>query len=350
VEPFAPGRPGRHNAITDVPGVRVGHAGADDPPYLTGTTVLHLPGTAVAGVDVRGGAPGTRETDLLSPLNANPGVNAVVLTGGSAYGLDTAGGVMAWLAEHREGVRVGTQPHEVVPIVPAAVIFDLGRGGDFAARPDAGFGRRAIESAAGGPVAEGNVGAGTGARAGGLKGGVGTASTVLDDGTTVGALVVVNAAGSAVAPDGTLYGARYGLGDEFAHLRVPSEPLPPAPAPAVPGTNTAIAVVATDLPLDKAAAGRLALVAHDGLARALDPAHTLVDGDTVFGLSTAAADSARLSVTDPAALRRLETTYIAGARTLARAVAHAMLAAGTVETPDGPLQAYREAFPSAFGG
>lgn len=327
----------------------VGQVESARPPYLTGTTVVYLPRTAVAGVDVRGGAPGTRETDLLRPIDANPGVNAVVLTGGSAFGLDTASGVMTWLAERGEGVRVGPQPREVVPIVPAAVIFDLGRGGDFAARPDASWGRRAIEAATDREVAEGNVGAGTGALTGGLKGGVGTASAVFEDGTTVGALVVLNAAGSVVAADGTLYGARYGLGDEFAALRAPTEP-PLAPPPMVPGTSTALAVLATDVPLDKAAATRMALIGHDGLARAVDPVHTLADGDTVFALSTADPTLPRLSVTDPAALRLLERTFATGARTLSRAVTHAMLAARSVQTSDGSLPSYRDRFPSAAAG
>jgi putative pantetheine hydrolase len=342
-------RVGRYNAITDVPGVRVGQYWSEEPPYLTGTTVVHVPDGAIAGVDVRGGAPGTRETDPMSPVNANAGVNAVVLTGGSAYGLDTAGGVMRWLEEHRQGVRVGVEPHEVVPIVPAAVIFDLGRGGDFTARPDAEWGRRAIEAATDGPVAQGNVGAGTGARAHALKGGLGTASAVLEDGTTVGALVVVNAAGSTVAPDGTLNGARYGLGDEFTHLRVPVEPAPPPPSYPRPGTNTTIAVVATDLPLDKAGVNRLAMVAHDGLARAIDPLHTLVDGDTVFALSTA-TQRERLSLNDREVLLRIQQVSAAATRTLARAVVHAMLAARGVETPNGSWPGYSDAYPSALGG
>jgi L-aminopeptidase/D-esterase-like protein len=354
VDPFSSGpwQPGEHNAITDVPGVLVGQVGSAEPPYLTGTTVVHLPGTAVAGVDVRGGAPGTRETDLLKPMNSNPGINAIVLTGGSAFGLDTAGGVMAVLAERGEGVRVGELPNEVVPIVPAAVIFDLGRGGDFTARPDADWGRRAIEAAAGGPVAVGNVGAGTGARASVLKGGVGTASVRFDDGTTVGALAVVNAAGSALAPDGTLVAARYGLGEEFAGLAVPTEPVPQPPAPPRPGTNTTIAVVATDVPLDKTATARMALVAHDGLARAIEPTHTLVDGDTVFAVSAADPEAARLSVlrstADPAALWQLERVYAAAARTLARAIVRGLLAAESVDTRDGRLLSYRDTFPSAF--
>ncbi|MFF0343233.1 P1 family peptidase [Kribbella sp. NPDC004875] len=346
--------PGPHNAITDVPGVLVGQVERVDPPYLTGTTVVHVPATAVAAVDVRGGAPGTRETDLLSPVNSNGGVNAVVLTGGSAFGLDTAGSVMRWLEERGEGVRVGQGEYDVVPIVPTAVIFDLARGGDFKARPEPSWGAEAIAAAADGPVAQGNHGAGAGARAGTLKGGVGTASVRLDDGTTVGALVIVNAAGSTVDADGNLYGARLGLGDEFTHLRTPTEPPPPA-APGrnlVPGPsmNTVIAVIATDVPLDKAATKRMAMIAHDGLARAIDPIHTLVDGDSLFALSTRVPDDdrPRLSVTDPTALGRLETVYAAGARTLTRAIVHAMLNAESVETPSGTIPSYRDAYPSAF--
>ncbi|GAA3094664.1 putative pantetheine hydrolase [Kribbella aluminosa] len=341
-------QPGPHNAITDVPGIHVGQVERLDPPYLTGTTVVHVPHTAVAAVDVRGGAPGTRETDLLSPVNSNGGVNAIVLTGGSAFGLDTAGPVMRWLEERGQGVRVGRGEHDVVPIVPTAVIFDLARGGDFKARPEPSWGADAIAAASGGPVALGNHGAGAGARAGSLKGGAGSASVRLDDGTTVGALVIVNAAGSTIDADGTLYGARLGLGDEFANLSTPTEP-PPAAGNPIPGPsmNTVIAVVATDVPLDKAATKRMAMIAHDGLARAIDPIHTLVDGDSIFALSTA-TEGPRLSVTDPAALGQLETVYAAGARTLTRAIVHAMLNAESVQTPDGGIPSYRDAFPSAF--
>ncbi|MEV0290621.1 P1 family peptidase [Kribbella sp. NPDC050820] len=346
--------PGPSNAITDVPGVVVGQVERVGAPYLTGTTVVHVPAGAVTGVDVRGGAPGTRETDLLDPVNANPGANAVVLSGGSAYGLDTAGSVMRWLEERGQGVRVGPGDRDVVPIVPTAVIFDLGRGGDFKARPEPSWGADAIAAATDGPVALGNHGAGAGARARSLKGGVGSASVRLDDGTTVGALVIVNAAGSTVDEQGRLYGARFGLGDEFAFLRTPTE----QPALVVPGrnlipgpgTNTVIAVVATDVPLDKAAAKRMAMIAHDGLARAIDPIHTLVDGDSIFALSPRIPDDdrPRLSVTDPTALGQLETVYAAGARTLSRAVVHAMLNAETVETPAGTIPSYRDAYPSAF--
>jgi putative pantetheine hydrolase len=347
-------QPGPHNAITDVPGVLVGQVERLDAPYLTGTTVLHVPTTAVAGVDVRGGAPGTRETDLLSPVNSNGGVNAIVLTGGSAFGLDTAGSVMRWLEQRGEGVRVGLGEYDVVPIVPTAVIFDLGRRGDFKARPEPSWGADAIAAATDGPVALGNHGAGAGARARSLKGGVGSASMRFDDGTTVGVLVIVNAAGSTVDADGNLYGARFGIGDEFSHLRTPVEPPPPA-APGrnlIPGPsmNTVIAVVATDVPLDKAATTRMAMVAHDGLARAIDPIHTLVDGDSIFALSTRVPDDdrPRLSVTDPMALGQLETLYAAGARTLSRAIVHAMLNAESVETPGGTIPSYRDAYPSAF--
>jgi L-aminopeptidase/D-esterase-like protein len=338
-------QPGPHNAITDVPGVLVGQVERTDAPYLTGTTVIHVPETAVAGVDVRGGAPGTRETDLLDPVNSNAGVNAIVLTGGSAFGLDAATGVMAGLEERGQGVRVGPGERDVVPIVPTAVIFDLGRGGGFRARPTADWGRQALEAATDGPVAEGNYGAGAGAQVGGLKGGVGTASVRLADGTTVGALVIVNAAGSAVDPQGRLSGERYGLPNEFPVLRTPTDTPPDLPG-RIPGMNTVIAVVATDASLDKAATKRLAMIAHDGLARAIDPIHTLVDGDSIFALSTGKAT--RLSVTDPAALIQLETIFAAGARTLSRAIVHALLAAQTVETPAGKVLSYRDAYPSAF--
>jgi len=377
--------PGPHNAITDVPGVLVGQIERTDAPYLTGTTVVHVPAGAVAGVDVRGGAPGTRETDLLDPVNSNPGANAIVLTGGSAFGLDAVAGAMAWLEDRAQGVRVGPGDNDVVPIVPAAVIFDLGRGGAYQARPDRGWALAAIEAAGNDGVAQGNYGAGAGARVGGLKGGVGSASLRLPDGTTVGALAIVNAVGSAVDSQGRLSAERYGLPGEFPTLRTPTEP-PPEERGSVPGMNTVIAVVATDAPLDKAAAKRMAMVAHDGLARAIDPVHTLLDGDTIFALSTgnppprprpasdqssaaqvppgeASAGEASVSavtgfagpsapavssVTDPAALMRLEAVFAAGASTLARAIGHGVLAAESVETPAGRLLSYRDAYPSAF--
>jgi L-aminopeptidase/D-esterase-like protein len=331
-------RPGPHNALTDVPGLRVGHATLTGGGALSGTTVVLAPEAgAVGGVDVRGAAPGTRETDLLDPRNTVQRVNAVVLSGGSAYGLASVDGVMARLEAAGVGFAVAGG---VVPIVPAAVLFDLGRGGDFGARPDAATGAAAYDAATDGPVAQGAVGAATGARAGGLKGGIGTASAVLDDGSVVAALVAVNAAGSAVDPaTGALHGMRAGLPGEFPAdpvgatgleaLRAAAVPPPPAP-----GAATTLGVVATDVTLDKAGCARLAGMGHDGLARALFPVHTAADGDTVFGLSTATRPAPELP--------GLVALQAAAADVVSRAVAHALLAAQTVTTPAGSWRGYRE--------
>ncbi|GAA5122949.1 P1 family peptidase [Pseudonocardia adelaidensis] len=329
-------RPGPHNALTDVPGLRVGHASLDGPGALSGTTVVLAPeGGAVAGADVRGAAPGTRETDLLHPGATVQRVHAVVLSGGSAYGLAAAGGVMARLEAAGIGFPV---PGGVVPIVPGAVVFDLGRGGDFAARPDAATGAAAYDAAADGPVPQGVVGAGSGALAGGLKGGIGTASAVLDGGAVVAALVVANAAGSPVDPaTGLLHGARAGLPGEFPAFEVGAaalDELRRAPLRPSLGTATTLAVVATDIALDKAGCGRLATMGHDGLARAVVPAHTATDGDAAFALSTGARP-----VPDLAGLVAL---HAAAADVVSRAVAHAMLAAETVPTPAGTWRSYRD--------
>src|SRR5689334_5395055 len=216
-------RPGATNSLTDVAGLRVGHATRREEGWLTGCTVVLAPDAgAVAGVDVRGGAPGTRETDLLDPRNLVDRVNAVVLTGGSAFGLAVADGVVQQLYAAGLGWPMG-ETGQVVPIVPAAVLFDLGRGGEFANAPTAADGADAFNAASGDAVLQGCVGAGAGARAGGLKGAIGSASAVLDDGTTVAALVALNSFG---APHddrtGELLAARYGLGDEFAHVGVPT--------------------------------------------------------------------------------------------------------------------------------
>ncbi len=325
-------RPGTHNALTDVDGLRVGHASVVG--GLSGTTVvLAPPGGAVGGVDVRGAAPGTRETDLLDPRTTVQRVQAIVLSGGSAYGLAAATGVMARLEAAGEGFPV---PGGLVPIVPAAVVFDLGRGGDFAARPDATTGAAAYDAAVAGSVAQGVVGAGRGTVAGGLKGGVGTASTVLPDGSTVAALAVVNAVGSAVdLRTGELYGARVGFPGEFpvvdvgpdvlATLREIAQPPPPAA-----GTATTLAVVATDLTLDKAGCSRLATMGHDGMARALSPVHTAMDGDVVFGLSTATRPAPDLAT--------LVALHAAAADVVSRAIAHGMWAAESA----GAWRSYRE--------
>jgi putative pantetheine hydrolase len=306
---------------------------------------------AVAGVDVRGGGPGTRETDLLAPHNLVERVHAVVLTGGSAFGLAAADGVMRRLYANGIGFPFGG-PGEVVPIVPAAVIFDLGRGGAFEQAPDAGFGAAAFDAARSHDVPLGNVGAGTGARAGWLKGGVGSASEVLGSGTTVAALVVVNALGSTYDSDtGELYAARLGLEPALTELRRPDErevaaarvaetAAAAAAAAPRPGTATTIGVVATDATLTKAQCQRVAGVAHDGLARAVRPVHTMLDGDTFFALATGAR-----AVPDTTELHELLT---AAADCVTRSIGRAMLAAETVETPTVHLSSYRDTFPSAF--
>jgi L-aminopeptidase/D-esterase-like protein len=288
------------SAITDVAGLSVGHH--TDTRRPTGCTVVLTPQGAVAGVDVRGAAPGTRETELLSPLNAIQQVHAVLLSGGSAFGLDAAGGVMRWLAERGVGVVVGPGGHDGrtgepirVPIVPAAILFDLWVG-DASIRPDAASGYAACEAASTTAPAEGNVGAGTGATLGKLfgieramKGGIGTAS-VRAGGFTVGALVAVNAMGDVIDPahGRPIAGARTPdgralLGTLEAWLR---GEVPPA---LQPGSATTLGVVATDAVLDKAQANKLAQMAHDGLARCINPVHTMADGDTIFALATGAS-------------------------------------------------------------
>ena len=284
-----------NNSLSDVAGFLVGHAAVAGPNALSGTTVvLAPPGGAVAAVEVRGGGPGTRETDALDPKNVVERIDAVVLTGGSAYGLDAAAGVMAWLEERQRGVRVGPEPHQVVPVVPAACLFDLGRGGDWRARPDAAVGRAAVE-AAGTEVAEGNVGAGTGAVVGGLKGGVGTASVTLASGVTVAALAVVNAVGSPVDPhNGALYG-EYGEDSPAqlptAETHLAAQARLAAARVEMPPLNTTLAVVATDARLTRPQAQKLAGTSHDGLARAIRPVHLMHDGDTIFALATGSHDS-----------------------------------------------------------
>ncbi|MBE4739848.1 P1 family peptidase [Streptomyces caniscabiei] len=337
------------DALTDVPGVRVGHATRVGGGWLTGTTVVLAPeGGAVAAVDVRGGGPGTKETDALDPRNLVQRVDAVVLTGGSAYGLDSASGVMAWLEERGRGVRVGLDPAHVVPVVPAACVFDLGRGGDFKARPDAAVGRAAVEAAdesgPGAPVAEGCVGAGTGATAGLLKGGVGTASTVLDSGITVAALVVANAAGSVTDPEtGVLYGELFQGRVTYPAMEVHEGArrriAEAAAASAPPPMNTTLAVVATDADLTRAQAQKLAGTAHDGIARAVRPVHLLNDGDTVFTLATGTRPLPPQA--GPLALNEL---LAAGADLVTRAIVRAVRAAEPVAGPGGVWPSYGELY------
>ncbi|SFY47243.1 P1 family peptidase [Streptomyces sp. F-1] len=335
------------DALTDVAGVRVGHATRTGNGRLTGTTVVLAPeGGAVAAVDVRGGGPGTKETDALDPRNMVQRIDAIVLTGGSAYGLDAASGVMAWLEERGRGVPVGTDPAHVVPVVPAACVFDLGRGGDFRARPDAATGRAAVEAAAatapGAPVPQGCVGAGTGAAAGPLKGGVGTASTVLGSGITVAALVVANAAGSVLDPRtgvlyGELYEGRVAYPEQRVHEAARRRLAEAGAGSAPPPLNTTLAVVATDADLSKAQAQKLAGTAHDGIARAVRPVHLLHDGDTVFALAT----GARPLDAHPRALNEL---LAAGADLVTRAIVRAVRAAESVDGPGGTWPSYGELY------
>lgn len=277
-------------AITDVAGIQVGHH--SDTRRPTGCTVILTPQGAVAGVDVRGAAPGTRETDLLSPLNAIEQVHAILLAGGSAFGLDAAGGVMRWLAERGFGVAVGPA---IVPIVPAAILFDLWVG-DASIRPDADAGYAACVAASTEAPAEGNVGAGTGATLGKLfgigramKGGIGSAS-LRTGGFTVGALVAVNALGDVVDPASgePVAGARSPDGRTL-HGTMRAWMAGDIPPPLQPGSATTLGVVATDAVLTKAQASKVAQMAHDGLARCINPIHTMADGDTIFALATGAS-------------------------------------------------------------
>ncbi|MFJ3536033.1 P1 family peptidase [Streptomyces sp. NPDC090109] len=339
------------DGITDVGGLRVGHARVAGSGALSGTTVVLAPeGGMTAAVDVRGGGPGTRETDALDPRNVVRRIDAVVLTGGSAYGLDSASGVTAWLAERHRGVRVGPAPSHVVPVVPAACVFDLGRGGDFTARPDAVTGRAAAEAAdASGDrarVGTGAVGAGTGAVVGGLRGGVGTASAVLASGITVGALVVVNAVGSAVDPTtGVPYGAYFEDGrtafpDPEVHAAALRRFAEARAAAVPPPLNTTLAVVATDAALTRAQARKVAGTAHDGIARAVRPVHLMNDGDTVFALATGARELPEGP--GPLALNEI---LAAGADLVTRAIVRALLAApGGLRGPGGDFPSYRELY------
>ena len=279
-------RPGPRNSITDVPGILVGNAEAPD--LVTGATAVIPERPAIAAVDVRGGAPGTRETEALAAESMVQEVHGIALSGGSAYGLDAAGGVMHWLRGQGRGFGIGGT---VVPIVPGAIIFDLLTGGpkDWDHPPWWELGYQAAE-AAGADFALGNAGAGLGATAGKLKGGLGTAS-VRWNGVTLGALAVSNPVGSVLIPGTrTFWAWPFELAGEFGGQTPPQAPPVDLDhdfaAPA--GANTTCAVIATDAQLTRAQAKRIALMAHDGFARAIRPVHTPLDGDTVFVLATGA--------------------------------------------------------------
>jgi len=336
------GKSGRYNAITDVPGIEVGHF--TDPRILSGVTVVLAREGSVGGVDVRGGSPGTRETDLLSPVNRIERVDAVALCGGSAFGLDAAGGVMRFLEE--KGIGHQAREGMPVPIVPAAVIFDLGRG-EARGRVTEASGYEACRLASGGRVPMGNVGAGTGAVSGGLKGGVGTASEVLENSTTVGAIVVVNSSGSAVdTGTGGFYARNLELDGEFGDLRedVPARFFPRANLMWRRGQHTTIGVAATDAALTKAQATKVAQMAHDGLARAVYPSHTMFDGDTVFTIATGESGNIDEDLDKRDRDRALSLLGASAADAMARAIVHAILAAETV----GPYVCHRDRYPGAY--
>src|SRR5438876_5053934 len=312
---------GPRNLITDVPGLLVGQA--EDAAGCTGTTVVLCEAPAGAAVEVRGGAPGSRETELLDPAALVQRVDAIVLSGGSAFGLDAAGGVMAGLAAMGRGFAVRDIR---VPIVPAAILFDLafpGRQPWEGDPPHRRLGREALAKA-GRDFRLGNAGAGLGAKAGRLKGGIGSASLRLGDQAIVGALVAVNSWGSVVRPDcGRLWAAEQALAGEIdPQPALPASPFDPddfsACAAAGAGANTTIAVVATNAPLDRSGCRRLAIMAQDGLAQAIRPGHTPFDGDTVFALAVGSGGEG--GEVDPAMLARLGS---AAASCLARAIMRA---------------------------
>ena len=326
-------KPGKRNLITDVTGLRVGNASDDT--VKTGVSVLVGDAPFVAGVHVMGGAPGTRETDLLAPDKLVQEVDALVLSGGSAFGLDAGSGVADALRAAGRGFQVGGQN---VPIVPGAILFDLLNGGDkgWAENPYKGLGRQAL-AAASETFDLGTTGAGAGATVAGLKGGLGSASLVLECGVTVGALVAVNALGAVTMGDGcAFWAAPWEMGDEFGgHGMGMHDPgVEPRPETGL-GENTTIAIVATDAVLTQAQATRLATAAHDGMARAIHPSHTPFDGDLIFAVATGA-----VPLPDPGfdALRLGH----AAATCLARAIARGVHAA--TPAPHDTLPTWQDRF------
>jgi len=342
--------------LTEVPGVKVGHFTLSEKP--TGCTVILTEAGAVGGVDVRGGAPGTRETDLLDPRNLVEKVHAVVLSGGSAFGLDAASGTVRWLEERGIGYDTGVAK---VPIVPAAILFDLPMAGKPRIRPGPDCGYKAAQAASDGPVAEGNLGAGAGATVGKLSGpgramkaGIGTAAIRLPDGVVVGAIVAVNAQGDIVDPatGKVVAGIRTEDGKGLADARVllrsgallarprPSDsPVPEKDAKAEGEAlmNTTIGLVATNARLTKAQAQKIAQMAHDGLARAISPVHTPFDGDTIFALGTGVLET-------PTDDRRLSLIGALAAEAMADAVVRAATQASGM--PEHNLPASRDLAPA----
>lgn len=335
---------GPKNAITDVPGIEVGqHTVTNGSGGMTGTTVILARGGATAGVTQRGGAPGTRLTDLLKTEKAVRTAHAITLSGGSAYGLAAADGVMTCLENQGIGLPVGNGV--VVPVVPQAILFDPGRCAAFNFRPDASFGLAACQAAHNGPVQMGNVGAGAGARSGGSKGGLGTASAVLPNGVVVGAIVAVNSAGRTFDATTGEFFAGYTLGSTdgaAAAARV----LPAARAAEVGAAlgddkemvllqATTIAVVATNAQLSKGQANKVAQMADDGMGRAIRLAHGTGDGDTVFTLATGTVPGAP----------NIDQIGGAAADVLSRAIIRALLHAESIHVGACNVSSYCELFP-----
>jgi D-aminopeptidase len=325
------------NLLTDIPGIRVGHA--DDARAATGVTAILFDVPAVAAVDVRGGGPGTRETDLLDPARTVAAVDAIVLSGGSAFGLDAASGVQAFLREAGRGYAVGPAR---VPIVPGAILFDLLNGGDkdWGRYPPYRELAYAAAGSAGVDFALGSTGAGRGATTVNFKGGIGSASAVTDTGFTVAALAAVNAAGSVLIGDGPwFWAAPYEQGGEFGGHGLPATVPPQALAAhtkGAPRQSTTLVVVATDAGLSKGQARHLAVMGHDGLARAIYPVHTPLDGDIVFAAATGQRPLANAAFD-------LTALGTAAANAVARAVARAVFEAEALDAPPF-LPAYRRKF------
>ncbi len=318
---------GKHNALIDIEGILVGNY--TDKKAVSGITVVIYPKGAVAGVDVRGSAPGTRETDVLAPHNLVDRAQAVVLAGGSVFGLSACDGVTRWLA--RQGYGFPLDQGYVAPIVPAAVLYDLGRGEQFIPPINADWGRLACEGAGDHPIDMGCAGAGTGALAGSIKGGLGTASLVLENGITVAALVAVNPDGSVINPaDGRPWEIGRQINGEFGPQGNRAVKLPDKPKSG-PGRNTTIGVVATDAVLTKPQAQKVAQMAQDGMARAIRPAHTMFDGDTIFCLTTGKKElpETRGFFADPRAQALNEIGHSA-ADCMSRAIIHAILKAQSI--------------------
>ncbi len=314
----------KNNSLSDIEGLIVGNY--TDMHAASGVTVVICKDGAVAGVDVRGSAPGTRETDLLEPLNLVEKVQAIVLSGGSVYGLSASDGVVRWLAEKGLGFPLDEQ--HVAPIVPAAVLYDLGRGKDFIPPINPDWGRKACLAAKNGPIVTGCFGAGTGALSDSVKGGLGTAGLILDSGITVTALVAVNSFGSTINPaTGRFWEIDLEMEEEFGEQGRRSVELP-LPPDASPSKNTTIGIVATDATLTKTQAKKIAQMAHDGMARAIRPSHTLFDGDTIFSLATCKIKLPEIPgfFVAPQAQAVNEIGH-AAADCMSRAIIHAILAA-----------------------